>query len=132
METIREHLKIDKWVVFGGSWGSTLSLLYAISHPERVLNLVLRGIFLARKSEVHWLYVEGASELYPEAHEKFLAPLSSDERKDIINSYYKRLTSDDENTRLEAARAWAIWEGTISKLVPPEESKRNTEMLTLL
>ena len=121
IETLRQHLAVDKWLVFGGSWGSTLSLLYAIHHPEKVEKLILRGIFLGRKSEIDWLYVKGASELYPAEHEDFLAPLSEAERKDIISSYYKQLTSDDEAVRLRAARAWSIWEGTISKLVPAED-----------
>ena len=111
---------MDKWVVFGGSWGSTLSLIYAINHPDKVLQLVLRGIFMGRKSEIDWLYSKGASELFPEQHEKFLEPLTIKEREDVIPSYYNHLTSEDESTRLKAARAWAIWEGSISKLHPPE------------
>jgi proline iminopeptidase len=116
IETIREHLKIDKWQVFGGSWGSTLALAYAQKHPECCTELVLRGIFLLRKSELDWFYQDplGAASLFPDLWEDYLAPLSEAERADCIASYYKRLTSDNRDTLLEAARAWSIWESALS------------------
>ena len=115
-ETIREHLKIDKWQVFGGSWGSTLALAYAQKHPERVTELVLRGIFLLRRWELEWFYQDpgGAAALFPDLWEHYLAPLSAEERKDCIRSYYQRLTSEDRKVLLEAARAWSIWESALS------------------
>jgi proline iminopeptidase len=116
IETIREHLKIDKWQVFGGSWGSTLALAYAQKHPERCTELVLRGIFLLRKSELDWFYQDplGAGSLFPDLWEDYLAPLSESERADCVSSFYKRLTSDNRDTLLEAARAWSIWESALS------------------
>ena len=115
-ETIREHLKIDKWQVFGGSWGSTLALAYAQKHPDRVTELVLRGIFLLRRWELEWFYQDpgGAAALFPDLWEQYLAPLSAEERKDCIRSYYRRLTSEDRKVLLEAARAWSIWESALS------------------
>jgi len=118
IERLREHLKIDKWVVFGGSWGSTLSLAYAETHPERALALILRGIFLCRKKEIDWFYQEGASAIFPDVWREFLRLIPEDERSDMLQAYYRRLTSDDEAKRLEAARAWSIWEGSTSKLFP--------------
>ena len=116
IEAIREHLKIDRWQVFGGSWGSTLALAYSQKHPERVTELVLRGIFLVRRWELEWFYQDpgGAAALFPDLWEHYLAPLSAEERKDCIRSYYKRLTSEDPDTLLEAARAWSIWESALS------------------
>jgi proline iminopeptidase len=116
IEAIREHLKIERWQVFGGSWGSTLALAYAQKHPQRCTELVLRGIFLLRRTELTWFYQEplGAASMFPELWEQYLAPLSDDERKDCMQSYYKRLTSDNRATLLEAARAWSIWEGALS------------------
>jgi proline iminopeptidase len=116
IETIREHLGIDRWQVFGGSWGSTLALAYAQKHPDRVTELVLRGIFLLRRWELNWFYQDpgGAAALFPDLWEHYLAPLSAEERKDCIQSYYKRLTSTDEKVLLEAARAWSIWESALS------------------
>jgi len=115
-ETIREHLKIDKWQVFGGSWGSTLALAYAQKHPGRVTELVLRGIFLLRRWELAWFYQDpgGAAALFPDLWEHYLAPLSAEERKDCIRSYYQRLTSEDRKVLLEAARAWSTWESALS------------------
>ena len=117
MERIREHLGIARWVVFGGSWGSTLALTYAETHPDRVRGLVLRGIFLLRRREVEWFYQEGASWIYPDAWEHFLAPIPESERHDLISAYHRRLTSKDAKERLQAARAWSIWEGSTSKLL---------------
>ena len=116
MERIRIELGIDRWVVFGGSWGSTLSLAYAQTHPQRVRGLVLRGIFLLRPQEIRWFYQEGANFIYPDAWEHYLAPIPEDERHDLVSAYYARLTSDDPAVRQEAAKAWSVWEGSTSKL----------------
>ena len=118
MELIREKLKIDKWVVFGGSWGSTLSLAYAITHPDRVKGLVLRGIFLCRKQEIDWFYQEGASRIFPDAWDQYRDHIPANERSDFVSAYHKRLTSEDKNTRMEAARIWSVWEGSTSRLIP--------------
>jgi proline iminopeptidase len=122
IEKIREYLGIEKWVVFGGSWGSTLSLSYAITHPERCKALVLLGIFMIRKKEIDWFYQNGASNIYPDAWEQYVKPISEDERHDMVVAYYKRLTSNDESVRLEAAKAWSIWEASTSKLFQSEKS----------
>lgn len=121
MEGIRERLGIERWLLFGGSWGSTLSLAYAQAHPRRVTAMVLRGIFLLRKKEVQWFYQEGASWFYPDAWEHFIAPIPPDERQDLVAAYHKRLTSNDDAIRIEAARAWSVWEGSTSKLIPRTE-----------
>ncbi|MEM7608853.1 MAG: prolyl aminopeptidase, partial [Myxococcota bacterium] len=118
MERLREHVAIERWQVFGGSWGSTLSLAYAQAHPTRVSELVLRGIFLVRREELHWYYQEGTSRMFPDAWEGFLAPIPEAERHALIRAYHKRLTSDDEAVRLQAAKAWSIWEGSTSRLLP--------------
>jgi len=120
IETLREKLGIEKWMVFGGSWGSTLSLAYAETHPDRVTALVLRGIFLCRPKEIRWFYQEGANAVFPDVWEKYLEVIPEEERDDLLTAYYKRLTSDDEAVRLEAARAWSAWEGATSKLIPDE------------
>ena len=116
IERLRELLGIDRWVVFGGSWGSTLALAYAETHPRRVKGLVLRGIFLLRRKELEWFYQEGANYLFPDAWEEYLRPIPPRERGDLMKAYHKRLTSKDRKVRLAAARAWSIWEGTTSKL----------------
>lgn len=116
-ETIREMLKIDKWVVFGGSWGSTLALAYAITHPERVKALVLRGIFLCRPSEIKWFYQEGASQIFPDVWDEYLKPIPENERHDLVSAYYKRLTHEDPEVRLQAAKAWSKWEAATSRLI---------------
>ena len=118
MERIRKHLGIECWQLFGGSWGSTLSLAYAQQHPERVTEMVLRGIFLLRRREIEWYYQEGASRIFPEAWQRYLVPIPEDERDDMVGAYYRRLTSRDRDERLEAARAWSMWEGSTSRLVP--------------
>ncbi len=117
IEALRTHLAIDAWAVFGGSWGSTLSLTYAQTHPNRCTALFLRGIFLLRKKEIDWFYQEGASRIYPDAWEHFLAPIPEAERGDMVAAYHKRLTSDDQDTRYAAARAWSVWEASTSKLL---------------
>ncbi|HEU4596765.1 MAG TPA: prolyl aminopeptidase [Pyrinomonadaceae bacterium] len=116
IERLREHLGVERWLVFGGSWGSTLSLAYAQAHPERVSALVLRGIFLCRPKEIRWFYQEGASWIFPDVWEEYLKVIPEEERGDMVSAYYRRLTSDDEQVRLEAARAWSVWEGSTSKL----------------
>jgi proline iminopeptidase len=116
IEALREKLGIARWQVFGGSWGSTLALAYAEKHPERVTELVLRGIFMLRRWELEWFYQEGASRLFPDVWEHYLAPIPMVERHDMMSAYHRRLTSDDENTRLTAARAWSVWEGATSFL----------------
>lgn len=116
MEKIREHLGIKKWQVFGGSWGSTLGLAYAQKHPEAVSELVLRGIFLLRKQEVDWFYQFGASEIFPDAWEDYKAAIPESEHHDLVGAYHKRLTSKNAEVRLDAARAWSMWEGRTSKL----------------
>ena len=118
LETIRERLGIDQWVVFGGSWGSTLGLVYAETFPERVLGLVLRGIFLCRPADIHWFYQQGASALLPDHWEGFLEPVPADEHGDLVNAYYRLLTGDDEVARMAAAKAWSLWEGLASTLLP--------------
>jgi proline iminopeptidase len=118
MERIRVHLGIEQWVVFGGSWGSTLGLVYAQAHPERVKALVLRGIFLCRPQEIRWFYQEGASRLFPDQWQHFLAPIPPEERGDLVSAYYRRLTGSDEVARMAAAKAWSIWEGTTATLRP--------------
>jgi proline iminopeptidase len=124
MEAIRTHLGIERWQVFGGSWGSTLALAYAERHPERVTELVLRGIFTLRRRELLWFYQEGgASRIFPDAFEHYLEPIPPAERGDMMQAYYKRLTSDDAATRLRAARAWSMWEAVTSTLRPSPEMK---------
>lgn len=116
IETLRQHLGIGAWTVFGGSWGSTLSLAYSQAHPEHCTGLILRGIFLLRRREIQWFYQEGASYLFPDAWERYLAPIPEDERHDLVAAYYKRLTHDDPQVCTEAARAWSIWEASTSRL----------------
>jgi len=118
MEAIREHLGIDHWLLFGGSWGSTLSLVYAQTHPERVLGLILRGIFLCRPREIAWFYQEGANRIFPDLWQDFIEPIPEDERTDLVGAYYRRLTDEDEVTRMAAAKAWSVWEGRCSTLLP--------------
>ncbi len=117
IEKIRAHLGIDRWTVFGGSWGSTLALAYAQTYPDRCAGLILRGIFTLRQREIRWFYQEGASYLYPDAWEHYLAPIPMDERHDLIAAYYRRLTSEDAAIRLAAAQAWSVWEASTSKLI---------------
>ena len=116
IERLRTKLDVDRWQVFGGSWGSTLALAYAQTHPERVAELVLRGIFMLRRWELEWFYQEGASRLFPDAWEPYLQAIPAAERGDLIAAYHRRLTSEDEATRLAAARTWSVWEGATSFL----------------
>ncbi|MGK4003422.1 prolyl aminopeptidase [Sorangium sp. So ce1036] len=116
MEALREHLGVERWQVFGGSWGSTLALAYAEKHPERVTELVLRGIFLLRKQELDWFYQRGASAIFPDAWEEYLAFIPEAERGDLLAAYHRRLTSPDPEVRGRAARAWSVWEGRTSCL----------------
>ena len=118
IETIRTHLGIGQWAVFGGSWGSTLALAYSQTHPDRCTGLMLRGIFMLRQKELLWFYQQGCSFIYPDAWEEYLKPIPIEERHDLIAAYYRRLTSDDLETRLAAARAWSVWEASTSKLLP--------------
>jgi len=128
IEKIRTHLGIDKWVVFGGSWGSTLALAYAETYPDRVKALVLRGIFTLRRKELLWFYQEGASFVYPDAWEKYLAPIPEVERHDMMSAYYRRLTGTDEDEKLKCARAWTTWEMTTSALhVNPESIEKGED-----
>lgn len=121
IEVLRTALQIDRWQVFGGSWGSTLALAYSQTHPECVTELVLRGIFMLRKKEIQWFYQHGASELFPDLWQHYLDPIPKRERNDLIGAYYKRLTSDDAEVRLQAARAWSIWEASTSFLIPNDK-----------
>lgn len=116
IELLRSTLQINRWQVFGGSWGSTLSLAYAQAHPDRVTELVLRGIFMLREKEIRWFYQYGASEIFPDQWQHYLDPIPVEERGDLLRAYHKRLTSDDETVRLAAARAWSVWEGATSFL----------------
>lgn len=118
LETLREHLGIRQWLVFGGSWGSTLALVYAQTHPQRVLGLVLRGIFLCRPQEIRWFYQQGASRIFPDHWQSFIAPIPEAEQHDLLHAHYRRLTGDDEIARLASAKAWSIWEGRASNLLP--------------
>jgi proline iminopeptidase len=118
IERIRTHLHIDRWQVFGGSWGSCLALAYAETHPDRVTEMVLRGVFTLRRKELLWFYQDGASNILPEAWENFVEPIPADERGDLIAAYYSRLTGDDPEVKLACARAWSMWEGAALSLLP--------------
>ena len=120
MERLRRHCGVERWQVFGGSWGSTLALAYAQSHPDRVTELVLRGIFLARNWEIRWLYQEGASRIFPEAFEKFSSMVPDHERHDLVAAYAKRLKGEASEDQAKFARAWSMWEGACLSLIPDE------------
>ena len=122
IEKLRRFLKIESWNVFGGSWGSTLSLIYAIQYPEKVLSLTLRGIFLCRKNELSWFYQKGASEIFPEEFDLYQSVIPENERGDLIRAFYSRLTSEDRSERAKAAYAWTRWEMSTSFLLPKELS----------
>lgn len=122
IEKLRKHLGIRQWMVFGGSWGSTLALAYAETHPRSVSHLVLRGIFLCRKEEIEWFYQSGADKIFPDIWQDYLAPIPVNERSDLVSAFYKRLTSEDEQVRLAAAKAWSGWEGATVHLIPDEKT----------
>lgn len=121
IERLREMCGIDKWLVFGGSWGSTLSLAYAETHPERVTELVLRGIYTLTQAELNWYYQFGVSEMHPEKWERFIAPIPEEERGQMMAAYHRRLTGDDEAAKLACAKAWSQWEGSTVTLLPQPE-----------
>jgi proline iminopeptidase len=121
IERLREMLAVEKWMVFGGSWGSTLALAYAETYPDRVSELVLRGIFTLRRAELLWYYQEGASWMFPEKWERFLAPIPMEERGDMMAAYRRRLTHEDPAVQREAARAWSLWEGETITLLPKQD-----------
>ena len=116
MEIIREKLEINRWVLFGGSWGSTLSLVYAETHVDRVMALIVRGIFLCREKEISWFYQRGADRIFPDFWQDFLAPIPESEHDNLLKAYYQRLTSDNEIAQMHAAKAWSIWEGRTATL----------------
>ena len=120
IEKIRNHLSIDQWVVFGGSWGSTLSLAYSQTHPDSCKGLILRGIFLVRKKELDWFYQEGASNIFPDRWESFLEPIPVEKRDNLMQAYYEILTGEDHSKKIEAAKAWSTWEGSTVKLLEDE------------
>lgn len=128
IEKLREHLNIQRWVVFGGSWGSTLALAYSQTYPDSCKGLILRGIFMLRSSEIRWFYQEGASNIFPDAWQEYLKPIPLEERDDLVSAFYKRLTSKDCDVRLAAARAWSVWEAGTSKLIPSTASKERFAM----
>jgi proline iminopeptidase len=132
IERLREMVGVDKWMVFGGSWGSTLSLAYAEAHPDRVTELVLRGIWLFQQYEVDWMYAHGgASQLFPDKWEDYAAPIPQAERGDMIEAYRRRLTGDDQQEQLVAAQAWCKWEADIVTLLPnPENVEEFTDPAT--
>ena len=117
IERVRAHLGIERWQVFGGSWGSTLALAYAQSHPQRVTELVLRGIFMLRHWEIDWFYQKGCDAIFPDAWEEYVKPIPCEERGDLVGAYYRRLTSEDPAERVAAAKAWSTWEGGTSYLL---------------
>jgi proline iminopeptidase len=118
MEKIRAHLGLERWMLFGGSWGSTLALVYAQTHPQRVTALVLRGVFLCRPWEIQWFYQSGAHRIFPDHWQDFIAPIPEAERSDLLRAHYRRLTGEDEVARMASAKAWSLWEGRTATLVP--------------
>lgn len=127
IEALREHLDIERWQVFGGSWGSTLALAYAQKHPDRVTELVLRGIFTFAKDEMDWFYRDGTRMLFPDAYADFLAAIPAEEHGDIVAAYHKRLTGDDPKARAAAARAWSLWECRVATLMPDPDLVRHCD-----
>lgn len=118
MEAIREHLAIERWVVMGGSWGATLAVAYAETHPDKVLGMILRGVFLGRKQDIDWLYADGTRKVFPDYWQEFIHPIPQRERDNIVEAFYSRLTGQDELARMAAAKAWACWEGRTATLEP--------------
>lgn len=125
IESLRAIMGVDKWLVFGGSWGATLALAYSETHPAHVSELIVRGIFTLKKREIDWYYQEGASNLFPDLWESFLAPIPEAERGDLVGAYRKRLVGSDPKAQLEAARAWSVWEGSTIKLLPNKQNSSN-------
>src|SRR5690606_3223905 len=125
IETLRRRLGVARWLVFGGSWGSTLALAYAQAHPEAVSELVLRGIFLLRRKELDWFYRQGASAIFPEHWRRFVECIPEEERDDLLAAYHRRLTSGGRETQLAFATAWSIWEGVTSSLLPDEKREQH-------
>ncbi len=121
MEALRMMHDVDRWLVIGGSWGSTLALAYAQTHPERVSELIVRGVFTARRSELLWFYQDGASWIYPDKWQKFLEPIPDEDRGDLISAYHKQLFSENSRARLAAAKAWSVWEGETVRLMPDKK-----------
>jgi proline iminopeptidase len=120
MEQIRKKLGIDKWVLFGGSWGSTLALAYAQAHPDQVSGVIVRGIYFSTKKEIQWFYQQGTSAFFPDYCQDFLAPIPAEEHDDLLKAYYQRLTGSDEIARIRAAKAWSLWEGRTATLTLSE------------
>ncbi len=118
MEALRKHLHVERWQLLGGSWGSTLSLAYAERHPERVSQIILRGVFTMRRAEIDWFYQSGCNWIFPDSWEKFVEPIPVDERGDIIAAYHRRLTGPDEEVAITCAKAWSQWEGSAISLIP--------------
>lgn len=127
IEKLRQHLGIHQWLVFGGSWGSTLALAYAITHPNRVSGLILRGIFLCRPREIAWFYQEGASRIFPDTWEKYYNFIPAHERSDLVKAYHQRLTSPDTQLQLQAAQLWSQWEMATSYMIPKPEAVMEME-----
>lgn len=121
IEAIRQSLNIEKWMLFGGSWGSTLALLYGQAYPERVTGMILRGIFLCRDQDLHWFYQAGADRIFPDYWKDFISPIPEEERDDLMQAYYSRLTSSNEIAKMATAKAWSIWEGRCATLRPNPE-----------
>ncbi len=122
IEAIRSKLNINQWMVFGGSWGATLALSYAVKHPERVQHLILRGVFLGSQEEISWLYQKGASLFYPDAWQIFLEPIPPEQRENMLEAYYSQLTSNDGDARQKSAKAWSQWEAKVSRLLPDSDA----------
>jgi proline iminopeptidase len=127
VEQVRRHLGIDRWMVFGGSWGATLALAYAETYPDVVTDLVLRGVFLLRNAELAWFYQEGASNLFPDAWEAYLEAIPPGERDDLVGAYHRRLFGDDPVEQLRAAHAWTAWERSVSYFAPPDDEEPDTD-----
>ena len=132
IEALRQHVGVERWQVFGGSWGSTLALAYAQAHPARVTQLVMRGMFLSRQQDLHWLYQEGASHVFPEVYEPYAAFIPIAERHDLIGAYHRRLHGDDEAEKLAAARLWSNWEFSISSIQEPNFDRQEENPSFLL
>jgi len=121
IEKIRKHLSIDRWVIYGGSWGSTLSLAYSQTYPDSCKALILRGIFLVRKKEIHWFYQEGASKIFPDDWQSFIAPIPIEKRDNLLEAYYNLLIGKDSSKKIEAAKAWSTWEGSTVRLIQDKD-----------